>query len=364
MENMSNIGNLFALSHDPVVCVEDGQITYMNPPAIALFRQDMTGMSEYAILPAHLLDITPDEFVASATIHGNIVTISRTGYLKQRLYSFILPNKKEENDAIQAVSSTMRELTNGIKITADLITSFSVECQDQRLQQYSAILKHFSAKMKRLVNNYALFSAFKQGAQPFNPTMASIGDVCQEICEEVEAFTLPHNITMTYASDKDLFACVDQPLLSQMLLNLICNSLNHMPDGGCIHIESRCINGYIVISVEDNGTGIPTDVLANVFHGYAQQSDLSAGNFNAGLGLSVADAVAKLHGGTLIIQSNEKTGTKVMAQFPRVVDNKFMSSKVEYRVPMHEFIMTDLSTWLTWEDYISFENKKKKKEGM
>lgn len=352
MENTSNIGNLFALSHDPVVCVENGLITYMNPPALSLFGRDLLGSPEHLILPPYLLEIASERFVASAKIQNQIVTVSRTSYDNLHLYSFILPASNEDDSAIYAVSSSMRELINGIKMSSDLMNDFSAQYNDPRLMQYTAILNHYSCKMKRLVNNYALFSAFRHNAQPFNPLMSSIKKIITDICEEIELYSLPRNVKLSYQINDDVIASVDESLLSQMLLNIISNSLNHMPNGGSIQICCSCTKSYITISIEDNGTGISEELLTKVFKTYTKPDSLTNKDFSAGLGLSVADAVAKLHGGSLIIESKPNLGTKVIVQLPRVVESKLMSPKAEYRVPMRESIMTDLSTWLTWEDYL------------
>lgn len=352
MESMLNIGNLFALSHDPVVCVENGIITYMNPPALSLFGRGLMGMPEHNLLPAGLLDISSESFVASTRIQDKIVTVSRTTYQNQHLYSFILPTPNDHDTAINAVAASLRELTNGIKITSDLVNSFSQQHGDHRLQQYTAILNHYSAKIKRLVNNYALFSAFKQNAQPFNPFMTSIKNICADICSEIELYTLPHNIKLICKSEDDVVASVDSSLLSQMLLNIISNSLNHMPDGGTVILKCVCSKNFITLTVEDDGTGIPTETMVNVFHCYTRVEPTSTG-FTAGLGLSVADAIAKLHGGTLVIENILPHGTRVTVQIPRITDTRLMSPKAEYKVPMKEFITTGLSTWLTWEDFLN-----------
>lgn len=352
MESALNIGNLFALSHDPVVCVEDGIINYMNSPAISLFGRDKLGMPEHTLIPSNILEIASDTFVASAKIENQILTVSRTTHQNQHLYSFILPNPNDNDTAINAVASSLRELTNGIKMTSDLVNNFSVMYGDTKLQQYTAILNHYSAKIKRLVNNYALFSAFRQNAQPFNPFMTSIKKICTDICNEVELYTLPHNIQLICNVNDDVITSVDSSLFSQMLLNIISNSLNHMPNGGSIILNCTSTKNFITLTVEDNGTGIPTEVLINVFKSYTRHEPVSSG-FTAGLGLSVADAIAKLHGGTLLIESIEQQGTKVIVQIPRITDTRLMSPKAEYRVPLKESIMTDLSTWLTWEDYLA-----------
>ncbi len=352
-ENMSNIGNLFALSNDPVVCVENGMISYMNPPANRLFGRELLGCPENALLPEALLSIVSDSFVASSCIKGKNYTVSCSTFQGTRLYSFMLPASAENQTAVMSVSSTMRELTNSIKATSDLITTFSLKYEDPSLSQYAAILRHSSAKMKRLVNNYSLYSAFQQGVYPFNPYMVSINKICREISLELTPYIVSKNITFRYIDQTEVTASVDEALLSQMILNLLCNSLNHMNDGGTLHLELSATNSNIIITVTDNGCGIPEQVVINVFHTYSNTVDLTSGVFTAGLGLSVADAVAKLHGGMLIIESRENEGTRVMVQFPRVVDSNFRSPKPGYQMPMHENIMTELSTWLSWTDYLS-----------
>lgn len=356
MENASNIGNLFAFSHDPVVFIEDDCISYMNPPAMAVFGRDKLYMPETALIPAQLLEVTSEHFVASTMINGIIMTVSRTTFENRRLYSFILPSPKEDESILHSVSASMRELTGGIKTNADLIRGYSQKYDDPALKKFSAVLNHYTAKLKRLINNYALFSAFKQNTQQFKPSMTSLNQMCEELSKEIAAIAIPHNVSITFSAAEQIIASVDQELLMQLLTNLISNSLNHMPNGGEIQLKMSATKKYIVFIVEDNGTGISDDVMVHVFKAYNIPIDFSSANFNTGLGLSVADAIAKLHGGTLIIESKMNEGTKAIVQIPRVTDHKLMSPRPQYKIPMRDFIMTDLSTWLTWEDYLRETN--------
>ena len=117
-------------------------------------------------------------------------------------------------------------------------------------------------------------------------------------------------------------------------------------------MKVSCTKTKVTFIVEDNGTGIPDEVLAGVFKSYLR-AEYKDEHLDAGLGLSVADCIAKVHGGSLAIESKVNVGTRVVVQIPRVVDSCFMSPKAEYKVPLRETIMTDLSTWLTWEDYLT-----------
>ena len=83
--------------------------------------------------------------------------------------------------------------------------------------------------------------------------------------------------------------------------------------------SERLVSKMPGVTVTDNGTGISPEILTNVFKSYTIQESTTPEKFTAGLGLSVADGVAKIHGGTLIIDSKVGIGTKVVAHIPKVI---------------------------------------------
>ena len=355
MENASNIGNLFAFSNDPVVVAEDGIIQYMNPSALSMFGCEYMYQSLRSLVPEQIMEVDSDSYVASALINGIVMTVTCSTINNCRLYCFNQPAPQADESIIHSVSSAMRELTSGIKTNADLLRSYSLQTQDENLQKYSAVLNHFTAKLKRLVNNYTLFSDIKENRQPFKPVMCSMNEILGELSREVSEITLPRNIAVKFNPGEDLFSAVDQELIIQLLMNLISNSLNHMPNGGTIELKVRLKSNYIVFQVEDNGTGIPDQVMKDVFKMYSMPMNLGSGSFGTGLGMSVADAIAKLHGGSMIVESRPQEGTRITIKIPRVVDPKFNSPKPKYEIPMKTSLLTDLSTWLTWQDYLTNE---------
>ena len=352
MENTSNIGNLFAFSNDPVLVAENNVIMYMNPSALSMFGWELMYQPIHRLLPEQFKDVESDSYVASAVIRNQTMTISCSTIGDCKLYCFVAPNPREDETIIHSVSSSMRELTSGIKANTDLLKAYSLKQNDPTLQKYSAILNHFTSKLKRLVNNYTLFSNIKEDKQQLKASMCSMNEILTDICREVSEFTSPRNITVKFREADDVYTAVDRDLLIQLLMNLISNSLTHMPNGGLIELKVKLKSNFVVLSVEDNGTGIPEYILKDIFKVYAMPMDLGSGTFGTGLGMSVADAIAKLHGGSMIVESRENVGTQVTIKIPRVVDSKFNSPKPKYDVPVQAFILTDLSTWLSWEDYL------------
>lgn len=353
MENASNLGNLFAFSNDPVVIAEDGIIQYMNPSALTMFGWDYMYNPVRTLIPDQIMDVESDSYVASALVNGSIMTVTCSTINLCKLYCFNKPTAQADESIIHSVSSAMRELTSGIKTNADLLKSYSLHTKDSTLQKYSAVLNHYTSKLKRLVNNYTLFSDIKENRQQFKPAMCSMNEILVELSREVSEITLPRNISVNFHPGEDIFTAVDQELMVQLLMNLISNSLNHMPNGGQITLKVRLKNNYVMFLVEDNGTGIPDYILKDVFKAYSMPMDFGAGVFGTGLGMTVADAVAKLHGGSMIVESRSNEGTRVTIKIPRIVDSKFNSPKPKYEIPMRLSLLTDLSTWLTWEDYLT-----------
>lgn len=353
MENASNIGNLFAFSNDPVIVSEDGIIKYMNPSSLSLFGWDYMYKPIQSLVPQQIIDVESDSYVASTLVHGEIMTVTCSNIESCKLYCFTQLSSDADESIIHSVSSAMRELTSGINVNANLLNDYSQQLKDSTLQMYSATLNHYTAKLKRLVNNYTLFADIKENKQQFRPTMCSVNEILDELSKEISAITIPRNIEVVFHAGDDIFTAVDRELLLQLFINLISNSLIHMPNGGTIHLKAQLSGNYVVFQVEDNGTGIPEYILKDIFKTYAMPMNLGAGTFGTGLGMSVADSIAKLHGGSMIVESRQGKGTRISIKIPRVVDPKFNSPKPKYEIPMRTSLLTDLSTWLTWEDYLT-----------
>ncbi|MEM7042950.1 MAG: HAMP domain-containing sensor histidine kinase [Pseudomonadota bacterium] len=101
-------------------------------------------------------------------------------------------------------------------------------------------------------------------------------------------------------------------LLSQALANLLDNAIKYTPEGGRIAIT---VGEGPVITVADSGPGIPAESRPEVLERFVRLDDTRATTPGNGLGLSLVNAVARLHGATLALEDNEP-GLKVRLEFP------------------------------------------------
>lgn len=124
-----------------------------------------------------------------------------------------------------------------------------------------------------------------------------------ELAAEAVEFYSPaaeiKNVTLSYESTGPVSVSGDPTLLAQAVGNLIDNALKYAGEGGSVKVAAQTRgDGGVEISVADNGPGIPDEEKPKVAQRF-YRGDSSRGTPGVGLGLSLVQAVAKLHGGTL-----------------------------------------------------------------
>ncbi len=127
--------------------------------------------------------------------------------------------------------------------------------------------------------------------------------VMTSVIEFYEEFASQKHIAMQSSIPTGIFAYGDKPLITQSIANLIDNAIKYTPKGGSISVALAQYEQFIECIVADNGPGIPADFYDKVKERFfrMEESRTSAGT---GLGLSLVDAVAKLHRGELLLQDN------------------------------------------------------------
>ncbi len=108
----------------------------------------------------------------------------------------------------------------------------------------------------------------------------------------------------------------DRSLLEQVFLNLILNAVQAMPDGGEIRVSGKSDNSYVEVMIWDQGAGIQPHIRSRIFDPFFTTKDEGTG-----LGLSIAYNIIKSHGGKLLCNSNEGSGTVFTVRLPKGKEN-------------------------------------------
>ncbi len=105
----------------------------------------------------------------------------------------------------------------------------------------------------------------------------------------------------------------DQAQLNQVLVNLVVNALQAMPDGGTLRVETFAEDGFVVLAVEDTGSGIDQQVRRQIFLPFFTTKDVREGT---GLGLAVVHGIVTSHEGSIKVDSEIGQGSRFEVRLP------------------------------------------------
>ncbi|HYA81546.1 MAG TPA: ATP-binding protein, partial [Methylocystis sp.] len=131
--------------------------------------------------------------------------------------------------------------------------------------------------------------------------------VAHEVCKLHREISMNAVIVENLGSEP-LKVSGDKDLLLQVLNNLVANAVKYSPAGGEVRVECRGEGGDVLVSVKDNGIGVPQSELPHVFERYYRCSNATS-IVGTGIGLFFVRLVVDLHGGTVSAESDGKSGS-------------------------------------------------------
>ena len=156
--------------------------------------------------------------------------------------------------------------------------------------------------------------SFSKGGAPVTRIM----DLKQVISESVEFALRGANVQANLTMADELWPVeADEGQLGQVLHNLVLNAQQAMPDGGVVRVSARNLppagdlGPRVGVAVEDDGAGIPPDILPHIFDPY-----FTTKREGSGLGLSTAYRIIQAHGGQLAATARETVGTRFLVTLP------------------------------------------------
>jgi signal transduction histidine kinase len=125
-------------------------------------------------------------------------------------------------------------------------------------------------------------------------------------------------ITLATEIDRSLAPVLgDRNRLKQLLLNLLTNAIKYNHQRGQVLVSLRSERDELLLSVKDNGKGIPPESLSRVFDRFYRVPDQETGAIGTGLGLAIAQRIAKNHKGIIEVESELDKGSTFTLRLPQ-----------------------------------------------
>lgn len=229
----------------------------------------------------------------------------------------LLEDKLHEAERLANLGKMVAAVSHEIKNPLGIVRS-TAEILGKRLKKVAPGNEHLSQIIVDETGRLdGIVREFLDFARPRDPRLESTS--LNELVERVARFMVPEleskGVELQTHLDPNLPGIsVDHEQIYQVLLNMIINAIQAMPDGGTVSLFTRqAPGGAVELDIVDTGIGIPPDKLEQIFIPFYTDK-----NRGSGLGLAIAKNIIEKHEGRILVSSNPGKGSCFTLIFPNL----------------------------------------------
>jgi signal transduction histidine kinase len=238
-----------------------------------------------------------DESIAVERIKvDSILSQSENNLIRER------KEVKSRDLLLATVSHDLRNPLHCITIAADMIKI------NGDVQQCSDLITQAVRVMQGIIEQLLLAERFRPGKLQVNLLSQNIIEVIREVMLIHAPIAEEKGISLSFplVDEEPLYIPCERYLIARTLMNLLSNAIRFTPASGKVRVSLADQQDRVVISISDEGPGIPADMTREIFE-RSCRIDSSEGGL--GLGLYIAVRVIKAHGGSIWVESSTREGS-------------------------------------------------------
>jgi len=198
----------------------------------------------------------------------------------------------------------------GILGNIDLVLTFYADKLNEEIISTLKLSRHAADELLKMISDLLSINKFEGGNLETNFENVNIITLISDAISTMEYKARLENKSIVFKCKlKNCEAYLDKSLISRCILNLITNALKFTPANKSIQISLKKFKNYIVISVKDEGIGIPQKYIDKIFDKYTRIEAKKEGySLNHGLGLTFCKIAISAHNGKIEVKSKPKKG--------------------------------------------------------
>jgi signal transduction histidine kinase len=170
-------------------------------------------------------------------------------------------------------------------------------------------------KVVSLVNRLLDVSRVQMGRLEMKPELVDLGELARRQANRAQIKATEHKIVVD--SDSEVVGYWDPGYIEQVVTNLVDNAVRYSPSGSEVRISLRQVNNTALLTVTDQGIGISSDALPNLFQRYYRSEEAKRICAEGmGIGLYVTYSIVNAHGGCIWVDSEPGKGSTFHVQLP------------------------------------------------
>ncbi|UXA16774.1 cell wall metabolism sensor histidine kinase WalK [Mycobacterium sp. SMC-4] len=251
-------------------------------------------------LPSPIVDVDP---VAAGTEVGRLGTALNR--MLDRIADALKARHASETRVRQFVADASHELRTplaAIRGYTELAQRRHADLPEDVAHAMSRVESE-TARLTHLVEDMLLLARLDSG-RPLQRRPVDLSRLLVDAVSDAQVAGPGHRWLLDLP-EEPVHVAGDEARLHQVLANLLANARTHTPDGTSVTTSlSERADGTVVLTVADDGPGVPAELLPDVFERFARgDSSRSRREGSTGLGLAIVEAVVRAHGGSIVVDS-------------------------------------------------------------
>ncbi|MGE6612097.1 sensor histidine kinase [Peribacillus sp. NPDC076916] len=247
---------------------------------------------------------------------GSLVAVGAGYLLAGRA---LIPVKKSWDQQQQFVSDASHEIRTPLAVIqsrADLLFQSPNATIEEKAVDISIISKEVR-RLNKLVNGLLTLTRTDSNQIEVKKSNFFLDDLLMDIVEQYrDIASFQEKSIISHAPEQVVFHG-DKERIHQLLVILVDNAMKFTEEGGEISLSCIKNASSIILTVEDNGEGIPQEDLPLIFNRFYQVEQSRSANEGSGLGLSIAKWIVNTHQGNIKVTSEQNERTRFEITFPR-----------------------------------------------
>ena len=317
-----------------VMIINDAALIFINA-----VREDIIGESIIDVLKLNgrysfrglfdeqesiVMDFSTEE--QESLIKGEYSVIQRdSGFISGLVWVLtdITEHEKIERDRRQFVSNVSHELRTpltSVKSYSEALSDGAIE-DKEIAAEFLTVIQTETDRMIRMINDLLRLSRMDSGREDVLPELTLFRQFVDYTLDRFDMMMTKdddmHIEIKRELTDEAILVEIDQDKMMQVFDNIINNAIKYSPDGGTITVRLMTSNDEVILSIQDEGLGVPKQALPHLFERfYRVDKARSRAQGGTGLGLAIAKEVVELHGGRIWANSIENIGTTFFIALP------------------------------------------------
>ncbi|WP_353989647.1 cell wall metabolism sensor histidine kinase WalK [Pediococcus argentinicus] len=273
-----------------------------------------------------VLDFSTDE--QDLILHASFALIQReSGFISGLVCVLhdITEQQKIDQDRKEFVSNVSHELRTPLTSMRSYIEALvdGAWKDPEVAPNFLQVTQEETDRMMRMINDLLNLSRMDSGTAKLDLEMVNLNEMFNHILDRFDMIIKNGDKNQKNYSIKrdftrrDIWVEVDTDRLQQVLDNIMNNAIKYSPDGGIITCRLLETHNHVIMSITDQGLGIPKDALPHVFDRfYRVDKARSRAQGGTGLGLAISKEVIQMHGGRIWVESKEGEGSTFYISLP------------------------------------------------